>query len=220
MRKFNDSPEEAKIRELIVERGLGGKLSPKMVLQIPRELLYPHIMDGKRDYEIGKVFGVSNGVINILRKYYDLPKVDEVKKMLECVEQEPEPSGWRDETERLEPVTDERVAKVNPVIFDEMTEHILSKGKVEPVVVSKKEPLQVIIEDEEPHMTINEARVREGLTPLKEMNLMQTFELPLLDIKMLACMAAPLVNGVAKYLDRLDKEMVEVEVRVRLCEGK
>ena len=32
MRKFKDSPEEAKIRELIVERGLGGKLSPKMVL--------------------------------------------------------------------------------------------------------------------------------------------------------------------------------------------
>ena len=41
------------------------------------------------------------------------------------------------------------------------------------------------------------------------------FALPLLDIKGPGQMAAPLVNGVAKYLDRLGDEKVEVIVTVR-----
>ena len=83
-----DTTEEAKIRAEIEAKGIKN-LSPKMVIRVPKNELEPLVIEGMRDYEICKCFQVSHGTINFLRRFYELPGVDEVRKMLACVEPEP-----------------------------------------------------------------------------------------------------------------------------------
>lgn len=208
MKRVNDTPEEAKIREEIKAKGLDGKISPKMVLKIPRSAIEPFIAEGQLDYEIADAFGVSIAPIAALRKFYDLPLASDVKKMLEHIKPEPEVEVDGDDVlYNGTPIIDTKTMKANTVIYDEMTEHIISSGqRVEPIVFGKKEPLTASCEIK--GYGLNAERIY----PMQEE---QTFDPPLLQIKTAGELAAPLVNGIAKYLDKLGIDVVEVEVRVR-----
>ena len=120
-----------------------------------------------------------------------------VKKMLTCITKEHdeviemEIKLMNDGTlTELVDATVEVVKKdANSPIFDEMTEHIINSGqRIKPIVFGKKEPLQVMIE---------------------------STDSPLLDIENQAVIITPLLQGIAKYLERLGKEKVQVVVTVR-----
>lgn len=102
MSKPNDTPEKAQIRDEIKAAGLAGKISPGLVLRVPKERLEPLVVAGKTDHEIAREIGreignISNAPICYLRKFYDLPNVKEAREMLESepvpvmVESEPAP---------------------------------------------------------------------------------------------------------------------------------
>ena len=196
MKKINDTPEEAKIRKEFAEKGIKG-LSPAKVIDIPKAELEPMVLEGLSDIEIGGGYGVSGATIAKLRKFYGLPLKVDVKKMLTCITKEHdeviemEIKLMNDGTlTELVDATVEVVKKdANSPIFDKMTEHIINSGqRIKPIVFGKKEPLQVMIESTDP---------------------------PLLDIENQAVIITPLLQGIAKYLERLGKEKVQVTVVVR-----
>ena len=206
-----DTLEEAAIRREIDAKGIK-QISPSMVLAIPRVEMEPLVMEGLTDVEVGEALSISKVSVNGLRKFYDLPFYRDVKAMLSCVGDDGDGEKDAEGGETYIVKQPDEVLEMNVTLKNDGT---LTEMVASTVKVAKKNAVV-----EEVPMTINEARVREGLEPLKEMNLMQTSEPPLLNVKMMACMAAPLVNGIAKYLDRLDGVGVEVVVTVRVVNGK
>ena len=186
MKRKTDTPEEAKIRKEIERKGLAGRLSPKMVLRFPITTVEPLIMQGLTDFYLSKELDISIVPTGALRKYYGLMSSIQANEMLACIKKEPD-----------------EVLEMNVTLENDGTTTELVDGTVK---VAKKEEVP---------MTINEARVREGLAPLKEMTLMQTSEPPLLDIENQATIITPLLQGIAKYLERLGKQNVQVTVMVR-----
>lgn len=85
MPRANDTPEESRIRQIIIQKTLKG-LSPRMVLRYPKIDVEALVLTGLTNHELGKRLGVSDATANQLRQYYGLPKSEEVRKMLECVE--------------------------------------------------------------------------------------------------------------------------------------
>ena len=209
IRKSKDTPEEATVRKQLEAKGIKG-MSPAIALQIPKEDLEPLVTEGLSDYEICVDFDVSYQAIAKLRKLYDLPTKSEVKKMLACVEDEPEEVFARVEPDEVLEID----VKLN---FDGTLAEVESfTGKVEKKDESYDDTRHNVTElGEEVAMTINERRVREGLAQLQEVNLIGVSEPPLLDIENEADTITPLLQGIAKYLERLGKEKVQVVVTVR-----
>lgn len=183
-------PAIEKMIDQINKKGFKGKISPGLVLNLPKDVMEPLVVEGKTDKEIADIHDVSASSVFYLRKFYELPGAREVKKMLACVD--PKSAAPNDEIK-------------TSIVTHEIRGYGLQFDSVEPVFGKK----------EEAPMTINEARVREGLAPLKEMTLMHTSNPPLLDIENQAIIITPLLQGIAKYLERLGKEKVQVVVTVR-----
>ena len=214
IRKSKDTPEEAMVREQLEAKGIKG-MSPALALQIPKEDLAPLVTEGLSDYEICVDFDVSYQAIAKLRKLYDLPTKSEVKKMLACVEPEPE-----DTFVRVEP---DEVLEIDVKLNHDgtLTEVESFTGKV-----AKKEP------DDDTRYSVTELgeevakanpailkQAHDSVCPADcKGNPMQeglTSNPPLLDIENEADTITPLLQGIAKYLERLGKEKVQVVVTVR-----
>ena len=219
-----DTPEEAEIRKQIEAKNIKG-LSPKMVLRIPKTELEPLVYEGLRDHEICKNFQVSHGVISWLRKYYGLPFISEVQEMLACITPEPEPEPTIEETLTGKTIehgpTYTATEMPDPQQLEKCADEIAAEP-TEPAAgpIPRQEIVDLVMDTFAP---LSDRLKRECLDMMKlktqEFQKQEgEFALPLLDIKGPGEMAAPLVNGVAKHLDRLGDEVVEVIVTVRRVE--
>lgn len=231
MPRIDDTPEEARIRAEIIERGLKG-LSPGMVLKNPKTEIEPLVMDGLTDYEIGLKRGISSVSVCMLRKYHGLPNCLDVREMLACVQDEPD-GPTIEEALTGEPIEDVETytateggevepPEPEPQPLQPVENQPSLKQDIINLVMETFAPLSdrlkrecgEILDEAKKAVTQVEATVSAIAESAVELE-PQEGELPLLSIEKPAQLAAPLVQGIAKYLDRMGDEMVEVIVTVR-----
>ena len=200
-------PAIEKMIDQINKKGFKGKISPGLVLNLPKDVMEPLVVEGKTDKEIADIHDVSASSVFYLRKFYELPGAREVKKMLACVEVD-----WDMPIE----VGPDEVLEIEVKLNNDGTlaEVESITGKIEKMVPDDTRH-NVTELGEEVAMTINERRVKDGLEPIKEMNIMQTYEPPLLDIEGEADTITPLLQGIAKHLEKRGSQLVQVTVVVR-----
>ena len=218
-----DTLEEAEIRKQIDAKNIKG-LSPRMVLRIPKTELEPMVLQGMRDHEICKVFQVSHGVIGWLRKYYDLPFVSDVLKMLECLE--PDETELQEEPEQK--VTSHPLAEwpIKKVAQEPTIEEALIGEPVEDVPTYAATKFESLIC--EAAKKLAEKQVQEFINGTAEPSVVpvgilaanpEAIKRPEMiirfDLTETGKITYGIVAGVARMLKEMDGERVEVIVVVR-----
>lgn len=131
-----DTPEEANIREQIKAAGLTGKISPAVVLKVPKEILEPLVREGKTNFQIARELGsVSHAPIGYLKKFYGLVNAPASK--------EPEWVGIRPLKPEKEPVTKKPDETLNvSVTYKTNEENLIMPETVRGTVTVEPKPAE------------------------------------------------------------------------------
>ena len=191
-----DTPEMEEIRKDLEARGFGKKLSPRIILNCPKEKVQEVVGSGGRDRDAAEVLGVSSSTMSHLRKYYGLKNSKDIRAVLERVGMDRKlPESVKDDAEV-------KVEKPEDMVAEEIMSETL-----EDCAIFKNVR---IADDEEGDPEWLEDIIREN----EMAEIEETEEPPLLFVKDKASVVVPLIRGIADYLGRLEDQEVEVVVRV------